>query len=142
MQENRPVVYNVTVLRFSCDSCGHTHAAHPSCLVPYHSYSLRFILFVLRAYFLHLQTVERLCEIFGIAASTLYCWKVLFLNQKALWLGVLADTEQIAADFLDGLSGKTLCSFLVKYGFSFLEAMPGKVPELPSCIPRNSSAIT
>ena len=34
----------ITVERRQCASCGHTHAVLPSCLIPYKSYSLRFIL--------------------------------------------------------------------------------------------------
>ena len=50
-KEDFPVTYEVTVQRYRCSSCGHTHAQLPSPLVPYSSYSLRFILLVLRDYY-------------------------------------------------------------------------------------------
>lgn len=77
----------VTVQRYICDSCGHTHAILPSCIVPYRSYSLRFLLIVLRAYFTRPGSVERLCDHYGITISMLYRWLRLFQQQKALWLG-------------------------------------------------------
>lgn len=77
----------VSVPRHICSSCGHTHAILPSCLIPYKSYSLRFLLIVLRAYFVRTGSVERLCEHYGITISMLYRWLHLFEQQKALWLG-------------------------------------------------------
>ena len=41
--------------RVKCDSCGHTHAVLPEMLIPYSSYSIRFVLTVLKDYFLHIQ---------------------------------------------------------------------------------------
>lgn len=117
--------------RFRCTSCGHTHAILSSCLVPYQSYSLRFILQVLRDYFLHLRTVGQLCETYGIAPSTLYSWKTRFLSQKSLWLGILDNLVSMAADFLEELRTDTLCGFLVRFGCSFLVRMPCRFPELP-----------
>lgn len=89
LEDGEPVTHTVTVQRYRCGSCGHTHALLSSALVPYSSYSLRFILSVLRAYFLRTDTVAGICERVGIAISTLYRWKKLFLTHKQLWLGVL-----------------------------------------------------
>lgn len=50
--------YEVTVQRYQCSSCGCTHALLSTSLVPYSSYSLRFILLVLRDYFLHRDSVQ------------------------------------------------------------------------------------
>lgn len=121
----------VTLSRYQCVSCGHTHAAHPSCLIPYSSYSLSFVLRVLRLYFLRLHPVSRLCEHFGISISTLYRFRDLFLAQKKLWLGLLQDLEEGALSFLEGLNGQTLFSYLSAFRSSFLERLPGRVPELP-----------
>lgn len=131
LEQEKPVTVVLMVPRFRCASCGHTHAILSSCLVPYQSYSLRFILQVLRDYFLHLRTVGQLCEAYGIAPSTLYHWKKRFLAQKALWLGILDDLASMAADFLEELCTDTLCGFLARFGCSFLVRMPGRFPELP-----------
>lgn len=112
----------VTVPRYICDSCGHTHAGPPSCIVPYKSYSLRFLLIVLRAYFIRPGSVEHLCEYYGITISMLYRWLRLFRQQKALWLGVLEDMSAIAASFIDSMDGRLLKDFFLAFRFSFMES--------------------
>lgn len=132
----------VTLHRYRCASCGHTHAGHPSCLIPYSFYSLPFVLKVLRLYFLRLNPVARLCKRFGIAISTLYRFRELFLAQKKLWLGVLQDLEEGALSFLDDLSGQVLFSYLSAFHWSFLERLPGRSPELPFPVPLPSALST
>gem|GEM_PF-5667824 len=95
------VEHAISVPRMFCHSCGHIHAVLSSCLIPYRSYSLRFILTLLRYYFLRQYTVQQLCEVYGIAVSTLYAWKQLFFHQKAVWLGVLTDLSLTNRTFLD-----------------------------------------
>jgi hypothetical protein len=62
--------YELCVERVICNSCGHTHALLSDVLIPYGSYSLRFILHVLRAYLIRMGTVAALCVSFSIAVST------------------------------------------------------------------------
>ena len=66
--------------RVKCASCGHTHAVLPEILIPYTSYSIRFILTVLKDYFLRTHTVEKICEMYQIAHSTLYAFRDLFFS--------------------------------------------------------------
>ncbi len=80
--------------------CGHTHAILPDHIVPYSTYSLPFILRVLGEYFLGLRGVEQLCRRYAISASMLYQWKALFLEHKAVWLGVVRDLEITPAGFI------------------------------------------
>ena len=47
-----PATHEITVQRYQCSYCRHTHALLSSALVPYSSYSLSFILLVLRDHFL------------------------------------------------------------------------------------------
>lgn len=122
----------VSVPRHICSSCGHTHALLPSCLVPYKSYSLRFLLIVLRAYFVRTGSVERLCEYYGITISMLYRWLDLFKQQKALWLGVLEDMSVQPAAFLDSLNGMMLKDFFLTFRFSCMESFHVTDPEMPS----------
>ena len=103
-KEDFSVTYEVTVQRYQCSSCGHTHALLPSPLVPYSSYSLRFILLVLRDCFLHRACVQKICEHVEISVSTLYHWKALFLAHETLWLGMLEDLKASAETFLDGVN--------------------------------------
>lgn len=122
----------VSVPRHICSSCGHTHAVLPACLVPYKSYSLRFLLIVLRAYFVRTGSVERLCEYYGITISMLYRWLDLFKQQKALWLGVLEDMSVQPAAFLDSLDGMMLKDFFLAFRFSCMESFHVTDPEMPS----------
>ena len=108
--------------RIKCTSCGHTHAVLPEMLIPYSSYSLRFVLTVLRDYFLHLHTIEKICEIYQIAHSTLYMFRNLFLSHKRLILGILNDALEQAVDFIAELDGQFLFQFWKSFRFSFLQA--------------------
>lgn len=127
----RAVTHTVTVQRCRCGSCGHTHALLPATLVPYSSYSLRFILSVLRAYFLRTDTVAGICERVGIAISTLYRWKKLFLTHKQLWLGVLEAMHRDHCSFLDQLDGVALKSHYLAFRVSFLQSFRRTVREQP-----------
>ena len=133
-----PVTHEVTVQRYQCSSCSHTHALLSSALVPYSSYSLRFILVVLRAYFLRRACVQTICEQAGISVSTLYRWKSLFLAHKALWLGTLENLEASVESFLDGLDGVLLQGFCLKCLFSFLQRPRGTFPDLPPGTPEQT----
>lgn len=137
-----PATHEITVQRYQCSSCGGTHALLSSALVPYSSYSLRFILLVLRDYFLHRGSVQTVCEHAGISVSTLYRWKSLFLVHKALWLGVLENLKLSAGTFLDGMDGAFLQGFCRKFSFSFLERLRGVSQNPPSGTPGQASGIT
>ena len=123
IENNSTVCHNVSISRVICSSCGHTHALLPDILIPYGSYSLFFILKVLRSYYLHSYTSEMLCSIYSISISTLYAWILLFNNQKALWLGVLSDLETSSLSFLSLLMDKSSfpMTFFHEFHFSFLQ---------------------
>lgn len=131
VKNGQPLTHTVTVQRYRCSSCRRTHALLPSMLVPYSAYSLRFILQVLRAYFLRTDTVAGICERAGIAVSTLYRWKKLFLTHKQLWLGVLEAAHQDSCHFLDQLSGTTLKNHHHAFRVSFLQPFRRTVREQP-----------
>jgi len=120
-----PSTHEVTVQRYQCSSCGHTHALLSSALVPYSSYSLRFILLVLRDYFLGRTCVQKICERAGISVSTLYRWKALFLTHKGLWLGALEDLDVPQGAFLESMDGPFLHSFYQTFRFSILQRLRG-----------------
>lgn len=110
----------ITVSRYICDHCGHTHAFLPSCIVPYRSYSLRFLLTVLRSYYTRACPVEQVCGHYGITISMLYRLVRLFREQKALWLGVLEDVSVSSRRFINLMDGAFLREFFCAYHFSFL----------------------
>lgn len=111
----------VIVPRYICDSCGHTHALLPSCLIPYKSYSLRFLLSVLRAYFIRSCPVEQICARYGITIAMLYRWLHLFQRHKELWLGVLENMSARPVHFIDRMEGILLEKFFQAFRFSYLE---------------------
>ncbi len=141
-KDGSAVTHEVTVQRYLCSSCGHTHALLSSALVPYSSYSLRFILLVLRDYFLGRACIQKVCERAGISVSTLYRWKVLFLAHKALWMGVLEDMGTPAGTFMDSMDGTLLQEFCRKFLFSFLQPPRGTSPDPPQEMPGRASGST
>lgn len=141
-EKGSPVTHEVVVRRYQCSSCGHTHALLSSALIPYSSYSLRFILLVLRDYFLRTACVQELCERAGISVSSLYRWKDLFLTHKALWLGILEDLGTAEEPFLSGIDGSFLQGFYRRFLFSFLQPLRGTSPDLPYGLPGRPPAST
>lgn len=104
-----------------CDSCGHTHAVLPEMLIPYSSYSIRFVLTVLKDYFLHAHTVEKICEMYQIAHSTFYAFRDLFFSHKKLILGALNDAQKKTSDFIEETDGQLLFQFWKSFRLSFLQ---------------------
>lgn len=121
------VTYSITVIRVICSSCEYTHAILPEIIIPYSSYSLIFILTVLRDYYLTHMTVQALCNKYMIATSTLYAWKRLFQIHKKLWLGILEDAATSALDFLATLptvgTSDDLTAFFQIHAQSFLQGV-------------------
>jgi transposase-like protein len=123
----KPVYQEIMVTRVICESCGATHAILPDFIIPYSSYSLFFILRVLAEYFLHMITVEKLCERFCITVKQLYKWIELFKIHKQHWLGTLDDSEMKESGFLKNLSRIGCYSdfssgFVRKLSFSFMQS--------------------
>ena len=121
-----PVRHSLCILRLVC-SCGHTHAVLPDFIIPYASHGLFFILQVLTEYFLHLSSVERLCERFSISGKQLYHWLKLFLAHKKQWLGILSSLETSSLSFLKSLFKMPCYSdfssgFFRRFSFSFLQS--------------------
>lgn len=116
--------HNISITRVYCNSCKHTHAILPDNLIPYGSYSLSFILTVLRAYFLGTKTVAELCDYFQISVSTLYGWKHLFNEQKLVWLGILDDAITSPIKFIDDISNLKVSLYLLykTINVSFLQS--------------------
>lgn len=115
--------YEISVSRVICSACGKTHALLADVLIPYGSYSLRFILHALRAYSCRNGTVAALCECFSIAISTLYSWIDLFKEHANLWFSILHQISQVNIEALDFIANihKLPSVFFQRYGFSFLQ---------------------
>jgi len=115
----------VTVLRYLCSSCGHTHAIIPEIAIPYSVYSIFFVLAVLRDRFINKMTIDSICQKYIISARTFYRWKKLYEQNKQLWLGVLDDISTDSDNFFEKHpSPKTsnfLYEFWLRHGLSFLQ---------------------
>lgn len=113
----------ISVGRVLCSSCGSTHALLPDILIPFGSYSLRFVLHVLRAYLFRSGTLTALCDHFFIAHSTLYKWIHLFNEQANLLFSAVAQIAWINAKALDFIEEIPALPwhFFQRYGFSFLQ---------------------
>lgn len=142
LEAGKASVHPVEITRYRCTACRHTHALLSSCLVPYRSYSLRFILTVLYSYFGKQKTVEQTSTDFDIAVSTLYEWKKLFLRHKEVWLGVLKSLYRSETSFLRGFTGRELSRFYERFRFSFLERIPGTDREASYIVSRKKRGIT
>lgn len=90
---------NLCIMRVFCDSCEHAHAILPDIIVPYSSYSLFFILFILGEYCAGLRTIEQLCERFDVSAKQFHKWLVLWKSHREQWLGMLDASETGDAAF-------------------------------------------
>ncbi len=107
---------SIQIFRVQCSSCHHTHAILPDVIIPYASYSLFFILRVISEYFLHLLSVDALCQKFHISHSLLYKWLDTFYKNKALWLGALQNAEVTPISFILSLCRlSTFSSFSKQY---------------------------
>ncbi len=113
----------ISVPRVLCHSCGHTHALLPDLLIPFGSYSLRFILSILWKYLHRTGSVERFCNTWQISISTLYGWIHLFEEQGSLWLGILQKISK-----LNTTAVEHICSledfpsaFFSRFHFSFMQ---------------------
>lgn len=108
---------------YQCPSCGHSHALIPDILIPFASYSLRFILIVLRSYLERSCTVRVLCARWQISASTLYNWIHLFSHHFSAWRGILYRIRRVELRALDDVENTTAfpSAFFQRFGFSFLQ---------------------
>lgn len=90
---------NLCIMRVFCENCEHAHAILPDIIVPYSSYSLFFILFILGEYFAGLHTIEQLCERFDVSEKQFHKWLKLWQSHKEQWLGMLGASETDNAAF-------------------------------------------
>ncbi len=130
--DGTPIRHSLCILRLIC-SCGHTHAVLPDFIIPYSSYGLFFILRVMAEYFLHLSTVEKLCERFSITSGQLRRFLKLFQMHKQEWLGLLASLETSSLSFLKTLLSEPAYSdfasaFVRRFAFSFLQSHKNPAP--------------
>ena len=115
----------LTILRALC-TCGHSHGILTDPIVPYRQYSLSFILQVLKDWFTHDKSLEKIQEVYGVSYKLLKKWKDAYGRHKDLWLGIIRSRQMASKDFLeylfslDSFSGFSK-SFYLKTLYSFLQ---------------------
>ena len=135
VQEGKRCELELSVPIYRCASRGHTHAILPDVLIPFSSYSLRFILTVLQDCLDRKNSVRGLCSGWGIAVSTLYTWIHQFASQFSLWKGILHRIDWVRREALSSLQDAPAfpSCFFSRFGFSFLQcrAASPSVPVAP-----------
>lgn len=119
----------IIIPRYICSSCGHTHAILPSVIVPYLSFSFKFIVSIIHDYITKkFNSVETMCSHYTIAISTFYRIFKTFKEHKTLWLGLLEDALISDLTFLQALRSMCLSEteefihrFLKQNGISFFQ---------------------
>ncbi|MBI2345284.1 hypothetical protein HYV10_04435 [Candidatus Dependentiae bacterium] len=128
--DNNEVHNNVIAIsRYICSSCGHTHAILPSVIVPYMSFSFKFTVSVIHDYLIRkFNSVEAMCEHYGIAISTFYRILNKFKEHKQLWLGLLEDKLISNLNFIHHIINSTfieietfIINFFDRNGLSFFQ---------------------
>ena len=114
------------ILRLKCKLCKHTHAVLPDIIIPYASYTIRFICRIIGEKLTSGASVACICKRFGTSHSLLYRFVNLYKEHKALWLGVLKSSEMSPAKFLEDLYtlesfSDFLNKFFEKFAFSFMQ---------------------
>lgn len=125
-ENNAPANHIIDITRIICSSCEHPHAILPEVIIPYSSYSLTFILSVLRDYYLKMK-IKDICEKYQISVSMIYAWKLLFIQHKQLWLGILEDIYHSSLEFLSTIpkfnTSNDLRWFFEQNELSFLQGV-------------------
>ena len=125
---------HVVIPRVYCESCGKTRALIPEHLIPYGSYSIRFILAVIYVYSKKKYTVADLCERYSISASTLYTWLKLFKEHFNSWFSVMEQirSKSVTSNDINKIYSceNFPSSFYKRFNFSFLQQRKTSPPNL------------
>lgn len=125
--------YSVEIVRLHF-SCGHSHAVIPDFLIPYASYTIRFILHILNAYTIRTCAVSAFCDHWQISVSTLYDWIHRFCDHYRFWADLAASAAIVirkATDCIIGLEGFSARFMEKALSFTFLQNK--------SCLPVTSA---
>ncbi len=75
------------------DMSRHTHAILPDIIVPYSSYSIRFIIYILYLYTHRNCSAENFCRKYFISRSTIHEWLKLYSSHIQEWVSLLKSAD-------------------------------------------------
>jgi hypothetical protein len=119
-ENDEPVCYKVNVPRYICFSCDGTHALLPEIAVPYTSYSLVFILAVLKDRLIYKTKITQLLNKYKISTGVYCRWLDLYKENIILWNKIIFedvknnDTKTCKEEFNTELDPIT---FLLEFPF-------------------------
>ena len=121
--DDTPKVQYLSIKRVRCNSCNHTHAILPDILIPYGSYSIRFILIILTKYLHRKTSVAAFCNMWHIAVSTLYSWIHLFIDHYSAFVSALDRISSISEKAVTSVEGHDtfIDDFFQRFRFHFLQ---------------------
>lgn len=119
----------ISIPRYICSSCGRTHAILPSVIIPYMSFSFNFTISIIHDYLVHkFNSIQGMCEHYGIAISTFYRILKKFKEHKQIWLGLLEDKLISNLSFIQLILNNTfdemedfIIQFFKRNGSSFFQ---------------------
>lgn len=123
-EEGTPVFHKIVIHCMECSSCGHSHALEPSVIVPYSSYSMGFLLHIIRAKIIgRFSTVLELCEHFQISISSYYRILKKYMLDSFLLEKLIDDMLSIINPEHYHLPNfhQSLRVFFLSNGYSFLQ---------------------
>ena len=98
----RRVEETVSIPLLVCSGCGASHAVLPDALIPFGSYSVRFVLTMLRAFASRRCTVADFCDQWQLSQSTVYDWRRRLDSQLSEWISacqtLLRHADSLAAE--------------------------------------------
>ena len=116
---------SVEICMAFCSSCGNTYSILPDLFVPHKSYSILYIMLVLRACMLRTVSVEAVCERYSVSVSTYYRWKATYRSHKSLNIGKIEkyffEKDPHLTDSYNICFTDFLYDFFSQFGFSFLQ---------------------
>ncbi len=92
----------VSIPRGIC-KCGKTHAFIPDILIPFSSYSFRFVILILWKFLNRKDTVESFCSKYCIAVQTVYNWMNLFRLHYKEWTSAIKELSRPFNDMLENI---------------------------------------
>jgi len=124
--QRREIFITVPRVRFKDPATGRTrtHALLTDNLIPFGSYTIRFVLHVLHASLHRDGSLSGFCALWGISTSTLRDWKRLFIAHYSSWMKKISAIKGLCNEMLESIE-RTISFphlFFTTFRVSFLQS--------------------